>query len=235
MGLALCLLLIQKPLHAEPAKNFTCLAALALTSPSDGPPPEALIQKIYFELLDTLGARLSVETVKQLAESKTPFTIPEQVGTELAGLQKRMTEFERMLSDHGWKTLPVEHQILAELARRVAAVPAIAQKREAAVVKNGKHHAGDLDLRHLTSAEGLTLPSSVGGNLYLSHLTSAKGLTLPHSVGGALYLSRLTSAEGLTLPHSVGGNLDLSGLTSAEGLILPKKLGGKLILAPKKN
>ena len=173
MGLALCLLLIQKPLYADPAQNFTCFASLAFTAASDGPAPEAMIQNTYFELLDTLGAHLSVETLKRLAETKTPFTIPDQVRTELAGLQKRMTEFEQMLSDHGWKTLPVQRQILAELARRVAAVPALAEKREAAVVNNGKHHAGDLDLRHLTSAEGLTLPSSVGGNLYLSHLTSA--------------------------------------------------------------
>ena len=83
----------------------------------------------------------------------------------------------------------------------------------------------NLDLSGLTSAEGLTLPQSVGGSLRLSGLTSAEGLTLPQSVGGDIYLSGLTSAEGLTLPQSVGGSLRLSGLTSAEGLTLPKKCG----------
>ena len=55
-----------------------------------------------------------------------------------------------------------------------------------------------------------------GGGLHLGGLTSAEGLTLPQSVGGSLYLGRLTSAKGLTLPKSIGGWLDLSGLTSTE-------------------
>ncbi|MEI6169694.1 MAG: hypothetical protein WCP56_01705 [Candidatus Saccharibacteria bacterium] len=92
------------------------------------------------------------------------------------------------------------------------------------------YHYGDLDLRSLTSAEGLTLPQSVSGNLILNNLTSAEGLTLPQSVGGYLILNNLTSAEGLTLPHSVGGGLDLYSLTSAEGLNLPQFVGGYLDL-----
>ena len=45
---------------------------------------------------------------------------------------------------------------------------------------------GDLDLSGLTSAVGLTLPSSIGGGLYLSGLTSAAGLRLPRNLGGWL-------------------------------------------------
>ena len=56
-------------------------------------------------------------------------------------------------------------------------------------------YEGDLDLSRLTSAEGLTLPTSVGGDLDLQYLTSAEGLTLPTSVGGYLNLTRLTRAE----------------------------------------
>ncbi|QQR82700.1 hypothetical protein IPJ70_01125 [Candidatus Campbellbacteria bacterium] len=89
---------------------------------------------------------------------------------------------------------------------------------------------GNLYLNNLTSAEGLTLPHSIGGNLYLNNLTSAEGLTLPHTIGGNFYLNRLTSAEGLIPPHSIGGFLDLSSLTSAEGLILPHTIGGDLYL-----
>ena len=92
------------------------------------------------------------------------------------------------------------------------------------------YHYGDLDLRSLTSAEGLTLPQSVSGNLILNNLTSAEGLTLPHSVGGSLILNSLTSAEGLTFPQSVGGGLDLYSLTSAEGITLPQSVGGFLDL-----
>ena len=86
-------------------------------------------------------------------------------------------------------------------------------------------HYGDLSLRNFTSAEGLTLPKTIGGHLDLSNLTSAEGLTLPESIGGDIDLSSLTSAEGLTLPQSIGGSLDLGSLTSAEGLTLPKSIG----------
>ncbi len=92
------------------------------------------------------------------------------------------------------------------------------------------YHHGGLDLHSLTSAEGLTLPTTIGGGLNLDRLTSAEGLTLPNSIGGDLDLHGLTSAEGLTLPTTIGGDLDLHGLTSAEGLTLPTTIGGDLWL-----
>ena len=92
------------------------------------------------------------------------------------------------------------------------------------------YHYGDLDLYDLTSAEGLTLPNSIGGSLNLSSLTSAEGLTLPNSIGGSLDLYSLTNAEGLTLPSSIGGGLYFHRLTSAEGLTLPNSIGGSLSL-----
>ena len=93
-----------------------------------------------------------------------------------------------------------------------------------------KYFYGTLDLSHLSSAEGLTLPQSVGGDLNLRFLTSAEGLTLPESVGGSLDLYYLTSAEDLTFPQSVGGTLDLNYITSAEGLTLPQSVGGGIYL-----
>jgi len=92
------------------------------------------------------------------------------------------------------------------------------------------YHYGGLDLGSLTSAEGLTLPQSIGGNLYLRSLTSAEGLTLPQSISGGLNLDSLTSAEGLTLPQSISGGLYLYSLTSVEGLTLPQSIGGSLNL-----
>ena len=83
----------------------------------------------------------------------------------------------------------------------------ISLTEEEALKGNIIYHYGFLDLESITSAEGLTLPQSVGGYLDLSSLTSAEGLTLPQSVGGSLVLGSLTSAEGLTLPQSVGGSL----------------------------
>ena len=60
---------------------------------------------------------------------------------------------------------------------------------------NIKYHYGDLNLYNLTSAKGLTLPSSINGDLDLHSLTSAKGLTLPSSIKENLYLNSLTSAD----------------------------------------
>jgi hypothetical protein len=92
------------------------------------------------------------------------------------------------------------------------------------------YHYGDLNLSSLKSAEGLTLPKSVGGTLYLSVLTGAEGLILPQTVGGDLDLRSLSSAEDLTLPQSVGGILFLGNLTSAEGITLPDSVGDGLYL-----
>ena len=91
----------------------------------------------------------------------------------------------------------------------------ISTTNEGALSGNIVFHYGHLYLGNLTSAEGLTLPESVGGHLYLGSLTSAEGLTLPQSIGD-IDLRSLTSAEGLTLPQSIGGDLYLRSLTSAE-------------------
>ena len=93
-----------------------------------------------------------------------------------------------------------------------------------------KVYYGNLDLRNLTSAEGLELPNTINGDLYLYSLTSAEGLELPNTIGGDLGLGSLTSAEGLVLPDTINGSLDLRGLTSAEGLVLPNTIKGYLYL-----
>ncbi|MFA7133581.1 MAG: hypothetical protein WC122_01220 [archaeon] len=90
---------------------------------------------------------------------------------------------------------------------------------------------GELDLSSLTSAEGLNLPKTVNGDLILSSLNSTEGLKLPEIMNGELILSSLTSAEGLNLPKTVNGGLCLSSLTSAEGLELPETINGDLILS----
>ena len=106
----------------------------------------------------------------------------------------------------------------------------ISLTQEEALSGGIKYHYGDLSLNGLTTAEGLTLPESIGGNLNLDGLKSAEGLVLPESIGGDLYLSGLSSAEGLILPEHIGGDLYLGGLKSAEGLILPEHIGGGLYL-----
>ncbi len=99
------------------------------------------------------------------------------------------------------------------------------------ITDNTIYYYGDLDLRNLTSVDGLDLSNTtIGGSLWLSSLTSAEGLKLPQSIGGDLNLFSLTSAEGLKLPQSIGGSLWLDSLTSAEGLILPQSIGEDLAL-----
>ncbi len=106
----------------------------------------------------------------------------------------------------------------------------ISTTQEEALVPGVKYHYGNLKLRRLTNAEGLTLPESIGGYLDLSGIKSAEGLTLPENIGGYLDLSSLTKAEGLTFPKSIGGYLNLRGLTNAEGLTFPENIGGYLDL-----
>jgi hypothetical protein len=89
---------------------------------------------------------------------------------------------------------------------------------------------GDLNLYSLTSAEGLILPTTLNGYLWLSSLNSAEGLTLPTTVNSDLHLGSLTSAEGLILPTTLNGYLNLYSLNSAEGLTLPTTLNGYLYL-----
>ena len=101
----------------------------------------------------------------------------------------------------------------------------IKSKRDAVVDLNKvfegvKIFKGNLDLRSLTSAEGLTFPECIAGDLFLNSLTSVKGLKLPKQIRG-LVLNSLTSAEGLNWPESIDG-LWLNSLTSAKGLHLPE-------------
>ncbi len=71
----------------------------------------------------------------------------------------------------------------------------ISFSQEEAIAGDIVFHYGDLNFLRLTSAEGLTLPESVGGSLNLWRLTSAEGLTLPESVGGDLYLGGRAEGE----------------------------------------
>ena len=92
-------------------------------------------------------------------------------------------------------------------------------------------HESDLDLSHMTSAEGLKLPEHVGWSLDLRGLTTADGLKLPEHVGGWLGLSGLTTAEGLKLPLHVGGDIYLWSLDEDEydqEVHGPREQGGKV-------
>ncbi len=88
----------------------------------------------------------------------------------------------------------------------------------------------DVDLRSLTSADGLVLPKAVMGDLCLDKLKSIDGLTLPLFIGGAVDLEGLETAVGLVLPKNLSGYLDLRRINSTSGLILPENVSGSLFL-----
>ena len=94
--------------------------------------------------------------------------------------------------------------------------------------KKFKVLSGNIDLRSLTSADGLVLPQHVDDYIDLSSLASAERLVLPQHVGDYILLGSLVSADGLVLPQYVGSNIDLHSLTSAEGLVLPKYVGASI-------
>ena len=74
-------------------------------------------------------------------------------------------------------------------------------------------HEGDLDLSHLTTAEGLKLPERIRGDLDLRGLTTAEGLKLPLHVGGDIYLWSLDEDEydqEVHGPRELGGKVHFS-------------------------
>lgn len=66
-----------------------------------------------------------------------------------------------------------------------------------ALTEEQKLNIDGLDLNCLPSAEGLVLPTSIGGWLDLNGLTSAEGVVLPTSIGGALDPSEAVREEEL--------------------------------------
>lgn len=92
------------------------------------------------------------------------------------------------------------------------------------------YHHGDLNLSHIRSAQGLSLPVYVGGSINLSGLTSAEDLRLPEYVEGSIDLSRLKNAKRVTFPHRMGGHLNLSQLEVVQEVTLPRYVQGSLNL-----
>lgn len=122
-------------------------------------------------------------------------------------------------------------------------------------ILNGKpiqYFYGDLDLSHLQTLEGITLPKYIiGGGLNLSGLSSLENVVLPEYIYGNLNLENVTVVkevelpktilgslrlnslkeipeEGLQLSETVKGDVWLSHLKCARGLELPTSLGGDL-------
>ena len=85
-----------------------------------------------------------------------------------------------------------------------------------------KVHIGDLDLSHLTHANGLKLPRFLIGNLNLSKLVSVNGLKLPESVLGSVNLKSVTYIENFKFSKFIKNDLLLDSLVAAKGLYLPE-------------
>jgi hypothetical protein len=75
------------------------------------------------------------------------------------------------------RVAPEDHATAKECADKIRArFPTFVEFFNFCLREIGKEHkyAGDIDLRGLTSAQGLTLPKSIGGGLDLRGLTSAE-------------------------------------------------------------
>lgn len=103
-------------------------------------------------------------------------------------------------------------------------------EKELDLKKTIKYYDESLNLKNLTSAEGLILPKIVNGDLNLYRLTDVKGLVFPEIVNGDLWLITSEIIKDLKLPKIVNGNLYLFGLTSVDNLILPEIIYGNLVL-----
>lgn len=128
-----------------------------------------------------------------------------QAGEELsAGDLKFLYQIDAKIDGFGYQSDPRIKELLksrdarTDLAELFDCRPdQISLSEEESLSGDIQFHYGNLYLSSLTSAEGLILPTSIGGYLDLGSLTSAEDLILPTSIGGDLYLDRLTSAEGL--------------------------------------
>ena len=103
------------------------------------------------------NTELTKEELKFLYEVKTPI--------KGFGYQK----------DPRIKEIQDQRNIKGDLAFALDCSPEqISTTKEEALSGDIKFHYGNLDLRSLTSAEGLNLPESIGGDLYLSGLQPAE-------------------------------------------------------------
>jgi len=119
--------ILAVPARAEPTAS--CFSSFANVAPTDGVPRD-LIQETYVELMDQLGGALTPETVRRLAESDNPFALPEQPGTDLGTLRRKLADFEAMLASRGWRTEEIVSELRGIAARRAADQGGVRQATE---------------------------------------------------------------------------------------------------------
>ncbi len=95
-----------------------------------------LIFNTYQDLFDKMGGQdILPEALAKLAQAEDPFTIPDQPGVDLGGLQRKMREFKEMLESAGWNTPEVRGLLRAGLQSRAGQNEVPTQKIETAVNK----------------------------------------------------------------------------------------------------
>jgi len=93
-----------------------------------------LIEQTYLDLLDALGPKLGPEALRQLA-ADDPFRVPETPGLDTDSLQRRLRDFEAMLTARRWVAPDVRTGIREALGRRIAGVEDARVRRQTAVDK----------------------------------------------------------------------------------------------------
>ncbi len=103
-----------------------CLLTFAAISDSDAHGAK-LSQVTYEQLRFTLGKQASSQTLRKMADSGDPFTVPEQGGVDLEGWQRPLKEFEKLIEKKGWNTPSLRAQFLADLRQRAAELEGAAE------------------------------------------------------------------------------------------------------------
>ncbi len=129
-GVVLFAAFLAVSVRGEP--TALCFASFANVAAIDGTPTE-LIQKTYVDLLDQLGGSLTPETFRRLAESENPFAIPDQPGTDVGTLRRKLADFEGMLESRGWRTAEILSGVREIAARRAEAQGVVRQATEETV------------------------------------------------------------------------------------------------------
>ena len=108
-----------------------CFASFANLSGED---VEVLALSTYRNLFETLGAgRVSPETFQKMIEAENPFELPEQAGTDLQVLARRLKDFERLLENSRGDATVIREQIRAELKKMETAAVRAADRHDSAL------------------------------------------------------------------------------------------------------
>ncbi len=191
-----------------------CLGEFASLA-SGAPDGVELTASTYQELLDTLGGKLSPETLRKMRNAEDVFAVPEQDGADLGALRKRLGEFRKLLVEKGWMGDVYVNGIRASLDRRIAKIDAAGTQVEAQVNDTWKefelpYNNGNSQYTVTPDGKGLMVvhmtnghPADKGWNTSFFRL-DGPGEPISQSGGVGYHSDPMFSADGKFLVFALG-------------------------------